>query len=170
MPLSFRPGQNFSQTQKSYVQISLFLQEVRIACVALPDSSWLIWSQPHKPRILSGFMFSGPHVSVSQVDIQCFLQPSSRTHLFLVGMLSLVSASFPRLHVDPDPNKSKCCGLNCWIMSHSTALFSLCGQKRKNSGEETLATLPRLSWSSMASKQESSARLEKANNRLSACS
>lgn len=55
-----------------------------------------------------------------------------------------VSASFPTLHVDPDPNNSKSCGLNCWIMSHSTALFSLCGQKRKNSGEEMLATLPRL--------------------------
>lgn len=55
-----------------------------------------------------------------------------------------VSASSPTLHVDPDPDNSKCCGLNCWIMSHSTALFSLRGQKRKNSAEEILATLPRL--------------------------
>lgn len=55
-----------------------------------------------------------------------------------------VSASSPTLRVDPDPDNSKCCGLNCWIMSHSTALFTLCGQKRKNSAEEILATLPRL--------------------------
>lgn len=143
MSLSFRPGQSFWQTQKSYVQCSLFSQEVRIACVALPDCSWLIWSQPHKPHILSGFMFSGARVSVSQVNIQCYLQPSGRTHLFLVGMFSLVCQQAFQLHVDPDLNSSKCCGLNCWIMSHSTALFSLCGQKRKNSGEEILATLPR---------------------------
>lgn len=35
-------------------------------------------------------MFSGARVSVSQVDIQCFLESHSRTHLFLVEMLSLV--------------------------------------------------------------------------------
>lgn len=58
--------------------------------------------------------------------------------------LFAVSASFPTLHVDPDLNNSKCCGLNCWLMNHSTVFFSLCGQKRKNSGEEILATVPRL--------------------------
>lgn len=55
-----------------------------------------------------------------------------------------VSASSPTLHVDPDPDNSMCCGINCWIMSHSPVLFSLCGQKRKNAAEKILATLPRL--------------------------
>lgn len=85
------------------------------------------------------------YVSVSQVDIHCFLQSSSRTLLFLVGMLSLMCLqAFQHFMVDPDPDNRKCCGINCWIMSHSSALFSLCGQKRRSSGEEILAILPGL--------------------------
>lgn len=144
MPLSFTAGQNFWQTQKSYVQFSLFSQEVRLACVALQDCSWFIWSQPHKSNILCLHVLRSP----------CFCQPgrypmlstTQKQNTPILGGDALfgVSASIPTLHVDPDPNSSKCCGLNCWLMSHSTAVFSPCGLKRKNSGEETLATLPSL--------------------------